>query len=480
MKKILYAAAECAPFIKTGGLGAVVGSLPKELKKKGYDVRIVLPAYQCIDERWQKQMKSSLPFPVHLGWRNQPVTMKTLEYQGIICYFLSNDEYFCGDAPYGDMGMDVEKFSFFSKAVLEMLAFLEFEPEIIHCHDWQTALIPVFLKAFYGENPFYRKIKTIITLHNMRFQGCVDLDYLKEVTGLPDEYFTYDKLEFYGAGNMLKGGIAFADKITTVSKSYALEIQEEEYGESLDPLLRYRKEDLLGIVNGIDYQVYSPAQDEYIKYHYHAQDFYKAKRKNKVCLQKRTGMPVGKTIFTACIISRLTEQKGLDIFIPVLDEFLQQDVQLYILGSGEARYEEIFSCMARRYPQKVFLETVYTDALAKYMYAGCDATIMPSLFEPCGLSQLMALRYGTVPLVRRTGGLKDTVELYQEKYHTGTGFGFDDYSEEALKKTLDRMLLVYQNQPAEWNGIVKRGMEQDFSWVTSAGEYIKLYEQMDG
>ena len=226
--------------------------------------------------------------------------------------------------------------------------------------------------------------------------------------------------------------------------------------------------------------MYSPAQDEYIEYHYHAQDFYKAKRKNKVCLQNRTGMPVGKTIFTACIISRLTEQKGLDIFIPVLDEFLQQDVQLYILGSGEARYEEIFSCMARRYPQKVFLETVYTDALAKYMYAGCDATIMPSLFEPCGLSQLMALRYGTVPLVRRTGGLKDTVELYQEKYHTGTGFGFDDYSEEALKKTLDRMLLVYQNQPAEWNGIVKRGMEQDFSWVTSAGEYIKLYEQMDG
>ena len=478
MKKILYAAAECAPFIKTGGLGAVVGSLPKQLKKRGYDVRIVLPAYACIDEKWKKQMSVSLPFPVHMGWRRHPVTINTLEYEGIPCYFLACDHYFSWGTPYTEMWKDIEKFCFFSRAVLEMLSYLEFEPDIIHCHDWQTGMIPVYLKALYGENPYYKNIRTVMTLHNMRFQGTTDVGTMKDITGLPDSFFTFDRLEFYGQGNMLKGGIAFADKVTTVSRTYAREIQEPEYGEGLYELLRYREKDLSGIVNGIDYQIYSPSTDEYIKYHYNSTTFRKAKKKNKVCLQRKTGLPADKNIFTVCIISRLTEQKGLDLLVPLLTDFLEKDVQLYILGGGEERYEGIFSSVKTRYPDKVFFATDYDDALAKYMYAGCDATLMPSRFEPCGLSQLMAFRYGTVPIVRLTGGLRDTVQVYDPRYHTGTGFGFEAYSVEELRKTLREALSLYQNRPEEWNGIAERDMKENYSWNTSCKEYEKLYESM--
>lgn len=478
MKKILYAAAECSPFIKTGGLGAVVGSLPKQLKERGYDVRIVLPAYECIEEKWKNQMTVSLPFPVHMGWRRHPITINTLEYQGITCYFLACDHYFSGDSPYSEMWMDIEKFSFFSKAVLEMLSYLEFEPDIIHCHDWQTGLIPVYLKTEYGNNPYYKNIKTVMTLHNMRFQGTTDVNTLKDITGLPDEVFAFDKLEFYGQGNMLKGGIAYADKVTTVSSTYAKEIQEPEYGEGLEGLLQYRKNDLSGIVNGIDYQIYSPVQDEYIKYHYNANTFRRAKKKNKVYLQNEAGLPADKNIFTVCIISRLTEQKGLDLLIPQLNDFLSGDVQLYILGGGEERYEGIFASVKTRYPDKVFFDVNYSDAMAKYMYAGCDATLMPSKFEPCGLSQLMALRYGTVPIVRLTGGLKDTVKVYDSRYHTGTGFGFEEYSMEALRDTLQEAMAVYRQQPEEWNRIAERGMRENYSWNTSCTEYEKLYAGM--
>lgn len=478
MKKILYAAAECSPFIKTGGLGAVVGSLPKQLKKRGYDVRIVLPAYECMDEKWKSQMDVSLPFPVHMGWRRYPITINTLEYEGITCYFLACDHYYSGESPYTEMWMDIEKFCFFCKAVLEMLSYLEFEPDIIHCHDWQTGLIPVYLKTLYQNNPYYKNIKTIMTLHNMCFQGITDVETMKDITGLPKEVFAFDKLEFYGSGNMLKGGIAFADKITTVSDTYAREIQEEEYGEGLWELLRYRNKDLCGIVNGIDYQIYSPLQDAYIKYHYNVNTFRKAKKKNKLFLQKEAGLPVGKHIFTVCIISRLTEQKGLDLLIPHLNDFLRHDVQLYILGSGEKRYEAIFASVKTRYPDKVYFETEYSDQMAKYMYAGCDATLMPSKFEPCGLSQLMALRYGTVPIVRLTGGLKDTVQLYDERYHTGTGFGFREYSMEALRESLRQALQLYQERPEEWNGIAERGMRENYSWNTSCKKYEALYESM--
>lgn len=478
MKKILYAAAECTPFIKTGGLGAVVGSLPRELQKKGLDVRIILPAYECISEKWKERMKKAAVFPVSLGWRRQNAALYTMVCQGVTCYFIENSFYFCGDRPYSDVWLDIEKFAFFDKAVLETISYLDFDPDIIHCHDWQTGLIPVFLRAEYGENPFYKDIKTVMTLHNMKFQGVTDIGHMKDITGLPGDLFTYDKLEHYGAASMLKGGIVFADKITTVSGTYAKEIMEPEYGEGLDGLLRYRKDDLSGIVNGIDYQVYSPVKDEYIKYHYNAKTFGKAKKKNKICLQNKTGLPTGKSIFTACIISRLTDQKGLDLLEYVMGRFMEQNVQLYILGGGEERYENMFSGLKKKYPDKIFVNFSYDDELAKMMYAGCDVTLMPSRFEPCGLSQLMALRYGTVPIVRLTGGLKDTVKVYDEKYHTGTGFGFAEYESEALWQTIKKALCVYEKQPGEWADIVGRGMRENFSWGASSAEYVKLYEEM--
>lgn len=478
MKKILYTAAECTPFIKTGGLGAVVGSLPKQLKARGYDVRIAIPAYECIDEKWKKQMKTVVSLPVSLGWRNQMVTVKTFEYEGVPCYFLENNFYFCGNSPYSDMWLDIEKFSFFSKAVLEMLSYLEFEPDVIHCHDWQTSLVPVYLKRMYGHDPFYQNIKTVFTLHNMKFQGMTSIDHLKDVAGLPDDLFTYDKLEYYNSANMLKGGIVFADKVTTVSQTYAEEIKQPEYGEGLDELLRCRSNDLCGIVNGIDYQIYSPSQDEYIKYHYNAKTFRKGKKKNKVMMQNKAGLPVKNDAFTCCMISRLTDQKGFDLLGNVMDQLLEHNVQLYILGGGEKCYEDMFRYFAEKYPDKISANFEYTDEMAKLLYAGCDATLMPSRFEPCGLSQLMALRYGTVPVVRLTGGLKDTVKIYNKKYHTGTGFGFEEYNSEALLATMEEAINLFENEKSEWEAMVERGMNENYSWTTSCKEYEKLYESL--
>lgn len=478
MKKILYTAAECTPFIKTGGLGAVVGSLPKQLKSEGYDVRIAIPAYECIDEKWKKQMKSVVSLPVSLGWRNQMVTVKSFEYEGVICYFLENNFYFCGDSPYSDMWLDIEKFSFFSKAVLEMLSYLDFEPDIIHCHDWQTSLVPVYLKRMYGYDPFYQNIKTVFTLHNMKFQGMTSIDHLKDVAGLPDDLFTYDKLEYYNSANMLKGGIVFADKVTTVSQTYAKEIQQPEYGEGLDELLQCRSNDLSGIVNGIDYQIYDPSQDEFIKYHYNEKTFRNGKKKNKKIMQKKAGLPVKNDAFTCCMISRLTDQKGFDLLGDVMEKLLKQNVQLYVLGGGEKQYEDMFRYFAEKYPEKVSANFDYSDEMAKILYAGCDATLMPSRFEPCGLSQLMALRYGTVPIVRRTGGLKDTVKNYNKRYHTGTGFGFDACDSAALLRTVKKAISLFEKEPEEWNAIVERGMKENYSWSASCKEYEKLYESL--
>ena len=438
MKKILFASAECAPFVKTGGLGAVVGSLPKQLNHKKYDVRVVLPDYHCIDAKWREQMETLVTFPMYLGWRMQTVTVKTLKYEGIVYYFIENNFYFCGDSPYYDMWVDIEKFSYFSKAVLEMLSYLEFEPDIIHCHDWQSSLVPVFLKAFYCADPFYRNIKTVMTIHNLKFQGITEIDRLKDITGLPDDMFTYDKLEYNNSANLLKGGLVFADKITTVSKTYAEEIKQPEYGEGLDSVLQHRSDDLCGIVNGIDYDIYNPSTDEYILCHYDDKTFDKGKKKNKASLQAKTGLPKKRTAFTLGIVSRLTEQ----------------------------------------YPDKVYVQLDYTDEMAKYIYAGCDAILMPSRFEPCGLCQLMSLRYGAVPIIRKTGGLKDTVSIYNPKSKTGTGFGFTDYNAEGFLDAILAALDVYKKNPEEWKNLTAKGMRKNYSWKVSSRKYEKLYSDL--
>lgn len=477
MKNVLFAAAECDPFVKTGGLGSVVGSLPKQLDKKKYDVRIVLPAYECIAEKWKEQMTTVLSFPLHLNWRTQMVTVKTLEYEGITCYFIGNDFYFCGSAPYFDMWIDIEKFSFFSKAVLEMLSYLDFAPDVIHCHDWQSSLIPVFLKAFFAADPFYGNMKTVMTIHNLKFQGMTEIDRLKDITGLPDDYFTYDRLAHNGSANLLKGGLTFADKITTVSASYAQEIRQPEYGEGLDSILNYRSADLVGIVNGIDYAIYNPMEDPYIACHYGEKDFVKGKKKNKTELQKKTGLP-RKKVFALGIISRLTDQKGFSLFSYMMDRLMELPVQLYVLGDGEECYRNLFLSYQEKYPKQIYVQPAYTDEMAKCIYAGCDGVLMPSQFEPCGLSQLMALRYGTVPIVRRTGGLRDTVSIYNKRNHTGTGFGFTDFNAEAFLEAIREAYSVYADAPDEWEKLVAKGMRKNYSWKTSSRKYEKLYESL--
>lgn len=478
MKRILYVAAECVPFIKTGGLADVVGTLPKTFPKEEADVRVVLPNYACIKPEWKTKMKDVASFTMDLSWRNQYVGIKTLQYEGITFYFIDNEFYFAGSAPYSTMEGDIEKFCYFSKAALAICQVIDFKPDIIHCHDWQAGLLPVYLKTQFAANPFYKDIKTVITIHNLQYQGMTAIDRLKDLSGLPNEVFTADKLECYGGGNMLKGGLTYADEITTVSDSYAEEVQMPYYGEKLDGLLRARKGSLTGIVNGIDYGIYNPMTDPMILHHYGVEDRKEGKKANKLALQKRLGLPENPEVFTIGVISRLADQKGFDLFDYVMEDICKEDVQFILLGSGEPRYENMFRYYAEKYPESVSVTVGYDDSLSKMIYAGCDAILMPSRFEPCGLCQLMALRYGTVPVVRETGGLRDTVEPYNPMEHTGTGFSFVNYNAHDMLHAIERAKRVYYEDKEDWDGIVERGMEKDFSWDRSADIYMDLYKKM--
>ena len=338
--------------------------------------------------------------------------------------------------------------------------------------------MPVFLKAFYCADPFYRNIKTVMTIHNLKFQGITEIDRLKDITGLPDDMFTYDKLEYNNSANLLKGGLVFADKITTVSKTYAEEIKQPEYGEGLDSVLQHRSDDLCGIVNGIDYDIYNPSTDEYILCHYDDKTFDKGKKKNKASLQAKTGLPKKRTAFTLGIVSRLTEQKGFALFSYMMERLMKKPVQLYVLGDGEEEYRNMFLSYQEQYPDKVYVQLDYTDEMAKYIYAGCDAILMPSRFEPCGLCQLMSLRYGAVPIIRKTGGLKDTVSIYNPKSKTGTGFGFTDYNAEGFLDAILAALDVYKKNPEEWKNLTAKGMRKNYSWKASSRKYEKLYSDL--
>lgn len=478
MKKILFVASECVPFMKTGGLADVVGTLPKNFSKEDADVRVVLPNYTCIKPEWKEKMQDVTFFSMDLSWRNQYVGIKELEYEGMKFYFIDNEFYFSGPAPYSTMEGDIEKFCYFSKAALSILYVLNFKPDIIHCHDWQTGLLPVYLKTMFVANPFYQNIKTVFTIHNLQYQGMTGIERMKDLSGLPYDVFTSDKLECYGGASMLKGGLTYADEITTVSDTYAEEIQMPYYGEKLDGLLRARKNSLTGIVNGIDYDIYNPMTDPILEYNYSAENGPELKAINKKALQKRVGLPENPDIFTVGVISRLVDQKGFDLFDYVMDDICQSDIQLVLLGSGEARYEDMFLYYEEKYPNNVSVTIGYDDTLSKMIYAGCDAILMPSRFEPCGLCQLMALRYGTVPIVRETGGLKDTVEPYNKYEQTGTGFGFLNYNAHDMLKAIESAKEVYYKEKDAWEGIVRRGMNKDFSWSRSASSYMKLYDKM--
>lgn len=478
MKRILFVASECVPFIKTGGLADVVGSLPKYFNKEEFDVRVMIPKYCAIPDTYKQQMHYKTHFYLNLAWRSQYVGVLEMELDGVTFYFIDNEFYFAGSTPYGNIYEDIEKFAFFSKAALSALPLIDFRPDIIHCHDWQTGLIPVYLKDTFSQNPFFQGIKSIMTIHNLKFQGVWDIKTVKDISGLSSYYFAPDKLEAYGDANYLKGGIVYADYVTTVSSSYADEIKMPFYGEGLDGLMRARSNVLEGIVNGIDYNEYDPETDPYIFKTYNIKNFRKEKVKNKRGLQEELGLEQNEKKFMVGIVSRLTDQKGLDLIEYVIEEICSEDTQLIVLGTGEEKYENLFRHYAWKYNDRVSANIFYSNDRAHKIYAACDAFLMPSLFEPCGLSQLMSLRYGTVPIVRETGGLRDTVEPYNEFESTGTGFSFTNYNAHEMLSTLRYARHIYYNKKREWNKIVDRGMAADFSWNISAKRYEELYSRL--
>ena len=481
MKKILFVASEGVPFIKTGGLADVVGSLPKCIDREYFDVRVILPKYTCMKQEMKDKLSYVNHFYMDFHWKNEYVGIMYAEVDGVKYYFIDNEMFFGGFKPYSDNALyEIEKYAFFSKAALSILPMIDFRPDIIHCHDWQTGLIPVYLKERFQGNEFYRGIKSIMTIHNLKFQGKWSVKEVQDITGLPDYYFTPDKLEAYKDANLLKGGLVFADAITTVSDTYAEEIKTEFYGEQLDGLLRARSHDLRGIVNGIDVDDFNPETDKYIDHNYNAMNFRKEKIKNKRALQAELGLEQDDKKFMIGIVSRLTDQKGFDLIAHIMDELCQSNVQVVVLGTGEERYENMFRHFDWKYNNKVSANIYYSEALSHKIYAACDAFLMPSLFEPCGLSQLMSLRYGTVPIVRETGGLKDTVEPYNEYESTGTGFSFTNYNAHEMLGTIYYAEKIYYEKKREWNKIVDRAMAADFSWNASARKYQEMYDWLIG
>ncbi|MDD2981311.1 MAG: glycogen synthase GlgA [Hespellia sp.] len=481
MKNVLFVASESVPFIKTGGLADVVGSLPKYFDKEEYDTRVILPRYMCMKQEWKDRMEYVDNFYMEIAGQNQYVGIFQCVFDGVTFYFIDNEHYFAGFAPYdGTPDWNIEKFAFFSKAALSILPVVGFRPDLIHCHDWQTGLIPVYLDNFRYGGEYYRNIKTIMTIHNLKFQGVWDTKTVRAITGLPEYYFVPDKMEAYKDANLLKGGIVYADKVTTVSNSYAEEIKTPFYGETLEGLMWARSNDLSGIVNGLDYEEYNPEKDPMITYNFNVSNFRKEKIKNKLALQEELGLEVNKKIMTIGIVSRLTDQKGFDLIAYVMDELCQDAIQIIALGTGEEQYENMFRHFAWKYPGKVSANIYYSEPMSHKIYASCDAFLMPSLFEPCGLSQLMSLRYGTLPIVRETGGLKDTVEPYNEIEKTGTGFSFTNYNAHEMLNTVRYAEHIYYDKKRDWNKIVERAMELDYSWKTSAKHYEALYNSLIG
>ena len=478
MKKVLYVASECVPFIKTGGLADVVGTLPKKFNRDEYDVRIVIPKYMCLPEKYRNNMKYITHFHMDIGWKQQYVGIMYLEYEGVPVYFIDNEYYFNGFNIYGDTKWDIEKFCFFCKAALSILPTIGFQPDIIHCHDWQAGLVPVYLRTVFANNPFYSNIRSVMTIHNLQFQGNWDIDTIKDYSGLPDYVFTPDKLEFKKDASMLKGGLVYADKITTVSNTYAQEIQTPYFGEGLDGLLRARWQSLWGIINGIDYQVYNPGTDKKIEHRFTVKNYKKEKVKNKLALQKRLHLPEDPNVYMIGLVSRLTDQKGLDLVDRAMNDIMTDGTQFVILGTGDRRYEDMFRYYQGIHPAKISANIFFSDELSHQIYAASDAILVPSRFEPCGLTQLMALRYGALPIVRETGGLKDTVQPYNEYEGTGTGFSFANYDPRDLLNTINYSKKIFFDDKNAWAAMQKRAMEQNYSWDNSAKIYEELYNQI--
>lgn len=478
MTKVLYVTSESVPFIKTGGLADVSFSLPKELRKNGIDIRVVIPNYNDIPQYLKNQMSFLKYIYVKVGWRNQYCGIKYMEYEGIPYYFIDNEYYFKRDGVYGIYGFydDAERFSFFNKAVLEIIKHIDFKPDIIHCNDWHTGMISPLISSNYKNDDYYDDIKTIFTIHNLKYQGIFPPEILGELLDIGMDHFNIDALEFYGGVSFMKGGINYSNIVTTVSESYSIEIQNEYYGEKLDGLLRKRNSDLYGIINGIDYDIYDPQNDKYIFENYDENSLDK-KVNNKTKLQEYLNLSMNSNTPIIGIISRLDSMKGLDLIVCILDELLSMDIQIVVLGTGDKYFESIFKNYAVKYKDKLSANILFDNELAHKIYAGCDMFLMPSLFEPCGLSQLIALRYGTLPIVRETGGLKDTVMPYNEITEEGNGFSFTNYNAHDMLYTIKMAVEYYKNKKI-WRKIVENALDKDYSWKNSALMYEQLYNKL--
>ncbi|MBE6063483.1 MAG: glycogen synthase GlgA [Clostridium butyricum] len=476
--RVLFVASEASPFIKTGGLGDVAGALPKALAKKNVDIRVVIPKYKELNWEVKDKLRFNKWFNVYVGYRECFCGVWECFYNGVTYYVLDNERYFKRDGIYGFYD-DAERFAFFDRAVLDMLRQIDWQPDLIHCNDWQTGMIPVLLKFQYKRNDwFYWNMKMVYSIHNIAFQGVFDPNILPELFGFDMELYNNTCLKFDDGVSFMKGGLYYSDIITTVSNTYAGEIQTGEYGYRLDGVLRDRSYALRGIVNGIDYDEFNPKTDKYIYKNYDLNSI-KNKAENKIALQKDLGLTVDENIPMIAMVTRLTSQKGIDLLVNIADRLLQQNVQLVILGTGEKNFEDHFKWLDYAYGNKVSANIRFDNALSHKIYAASDMFLMPSKFEPCGLGQLIALRYGSVPIVRETGGLKDTVTAYNEYTGEGNGFSFKNYNADELYNIIQYALWIYSNKN-HWNTLVNHAMNSDNSWEKSAQIYYDLYRELTG
>ncbi|MBQ0078429.1 MAG: glycogen synthase GlgA [Eubacterium sp.] len=477
-KQILFTAFEAAPFIKTGGLGDVAGSLPAAIKSPDYDIRVMLPLLSKIPQEYKDKMKFVCDYEVPLGWRNIYCGLFRMRKGGVTYYFLDNEYYFHRDQVYGEFD-DGERVAFFSKACLETLRYINgFDPDIIHTNDWHTALIPVFLHEHYRGIEEFQKIKTVFTIHNLQFQGKYDKNIIGDILGLVGTP-AHAQLMDGEACNYLQAAVIYSDMVTTVSPTYAENICTPEYGEGLEGLFNACRYKLRGIVNGIDYKEYNPATDKAIAKKYSAKKL-EDKKANKAALQEQLGLPVDDSVPLFAIVSRLTSQKGMDFVDDLMSTFASQNMQLAILGTGDKKFEYDFTESAKAYPDKISASIKFSEPLSRLFYAGADCFMMPSVFEPCGLAQMMSMRYGTLPLVRKTGGLKDTVKGFWDYNEEANGFSFEDADTNGLYVTVMQALDMWENNPEMWAKLQQNGLEVDFSWAIPAEEYKTMYDEMIG
>ena len=482
MLKVLYVASEAVPFVKTGGLADVAGSLPKALKKQGVDIRVVMPKYGRIDREYLDKMEHVYDGELTVSWRKKFLGIDKLVLDGVTFYFIDNQEYFYRDGFYG-YGDDAERFSFFARAVLEIPQQEDFWPDVIHANDWHAALTNVYLRLHFMGDERYGKIKTIFTIHNLKYQGVFSKDVMEDVMGIDWKYFNNGEFEYYDAVNFMKAAIVFSDNVTTVSRTYAEEIQYDYFGEGLDGLLRNRAADLHGIVNGLDFDLYNPETDKYLTEpftKFNVKNAMERKIDNKAALQRQLNLPVERQTPLVAMVSRLVEPKGLDLVIRVLDELLEhEDMQFVLLGVGDKVYEDWFKELAWRHPTKVSTNIYFSDEMAQRIYAASSIFLMPSAYEPCGIGQLISMRYGSIPVARATGGLKDTVVPYDKATQKGNGFLFSNYNAHEMMSTIKKALTLFRDFNS-WKILIQNAMQSDYSWARSAKEYKALYERLIG